>query len=76
MDWEEEDIREEKEQERKEQDEKEDNFSVCCVLRLECRLEEEDRKHQMLEDQKNKDRKTPQTGPNSSSVDTFTHRSS
>ena len=37
-------------------------------------LEEQDRKDQNLEDQKNKDRKTPQTGPNSSSVDTLTHK--
>ena len=39
-------------------------------------LEEQDRKNQQLEDQKDKEEKTPETGPACSSVDTFTHKPS
>ena len=35
-------------------------------------LEEQERKNQEIEDQKDNDRKTPQTGPKFSSVHTFT----
>ena len=35
-------------------------------------LKEQERKSQEIEDQKNNDRKTPQTGPKSLSVNTFT----
>ena len=36
------------------------------------KLEEQERNNQEIEDQKNNDRKMPQTRPKSSSVDTFT----
>ena len=75
MDWEEkENLGEEKEEERKEQDKEGENFPVYSDWDAD--LEEQDRKNQELENRKNKDRKTLQTGPNSSSVDTFTDKPS
>ena len=56
----------------KEEDKEDNNFSVCSGW--EADLGEQDRENQECEDQKNKDRKTPQTSPNSSSFDTFTHK--
>ena len=55
--------------ERKEKDKEDDKFSVCSDWDVD--LEDQDRKNQELDDQKNKNRKIPQTGPNSSSVDTL-----
>ena len=46
------------------------------MLRWDADLEEQDRKTQGLEDQRNKDRKSSQTGPDSSLVDTCTQKPS
>ena len=66
--WEEEDLGEEKEEE---DDKEEEYLSVCSEWDAD--LEEQNKKHREIEDQKNKNRKTPKTGPDSSSVDTLTH---
>ena len=62
------------EEERKEQDKGENKFSVCSDWDAD--LEEQEMKNPELEDQKNNNRKTPQTGPKSLSVDAFTPKPS